>query len=81
MSASETYLLHGDLLIGAAEIAGFMFGDKAKRRKVYRLARQPGTPIFRQGWEFCVRKSALVRWIANQEADPAAPSYSVIGDE
>jgi hypothetical protein len=64
--------LSGDLLRGAAEIAEFVFGDSAQRRRVYHLAtevqEERRIPIFRLGNVLCARRSTLLRWIAEQEA-------------
>lgn len=63
--------LDNDLLCGADEIAGFIYGDPNKRRKVYHLG--SGTksknrpPLFRMGNVLCARRSTLLRWIAAQE--------------
>ena len=60
--------LAGDLLRGADQIAAFIFGDKASRRKVYYLAECCRLPIFRLGATLCMRPSAYRQWIENQEA-------------
>jgi hypothetical protein len=56
-----------DLLRGAEEIAGFLFGDRAHRRKVYHLAETSRLPVFRLGAVLCARRSILMAWIAAQE--------------
>ena len=57
--------LYNDLLEGADAIAEFMFGDKAKRRRVYHLMGR--LPIFRLGNTICARKSSLLSMIRDQE--------------
>lgn len=56
-----------DLLRGAEDIAGFLFGDKTQRRKVYHLAETSRLPVFRLGSVLCARRSVLMTWIAEQE--------------
>jgi hypothetical protein len=56
-----------DLLRGADQIAGFLFGDPRQRRKVYHLAETSRLPVFRLGSVLCARKSVLLEWIAQQE--------------
>jgi hypothetical protein len=60
--------LAGDLLRGGHEIAAFLFGTKANRRKVYYLAERSRLPVFRLGSVLCARRSVLMRWIAGQES-------------
>jgi hypothetical protein len=56
-----------DLLRGADEIAEFLFGDRAKRRKVYHLATLR-LPVFRLGGSMlCARKSVLLKFVEDQE--------------
>ena len=57
-----------DLLFGADQIAGFMFGDPKKRRKVYHLVETSRLPHFRIGAILAARKSTLIQWIEKQEA-------------
>jgi hypothetical protein len=59
--------LASDLLRGAEEIADFMFGNKAQRRKVYHLAETSRLPVFKLGSVLCARRSVLMAWIADQE--------------
>ena len=59
--------LANDLLLGADKIAEFLFGDPAKRRKVYHLSEKTCLPVFRLGSVLCARKSTLVAWIEKQE--------------
>jgi hypothetical protein len=60
--------LADDMLRGADEIARFLFGEQASRRKVYYLAECTRIPIFRIGAVLCARRSVLLHWIAQQEA-------------
>lgn len=60
--------LAGDLLRGADEIATFIFGARASRRKVYYLAETSHLPVFRIGSMLCARRSVLLRWISGQES-------------
>ena len=57
-----------DILLGAAAIAAFLFGDAGARRKVYHLVETTKFPVFRLGARLCARRSALLLWIAEQEA-------------
>jgi hypothetical protein len=59
--------LADDLLRGADEIAGFLYGDTTQRRKVYHLAETSRLPVFRLGSKLCARRSVLMAWIASQE--------------
>lgn len=67
-----------DLLRGAAEIAEFVFGNAAERRRVYHLAtevkEESRIPVFRLGNLLCARRSTLLRWIAEQEHRVLAPT-------
>jgi hypothetical protein len=65
MPANES--LGDDLLQGANQIAHFLFGDPARRRRVYHLAENSRLPVFRIGALLCGRKSSLLAWIAEQE--------------
>lgn len=56
-----------DLLHGAEEIATFLFGPTASRRKVYYLAKYTRVPLFRIGAILCGRRSVLKRWVEAQE--------------
>ncbi len=60
--------LADDILRGADEIAEFLFGDRASRRKVYYLAECTRLPIFWLGSVLCARRSVLLNWIAGQES-------------
>ncbi len=58
----STANLSEDLLVGASEIAQFVFAndDKSSRRRVYHLAEKKVLPIHRQpGLGLIARKSAL----------------------
>ncbi len=57
-----------DLLRGASQIAEFMFGTADERRTVYHLAEKARLPIFRFGAVLCARRSVLMAWIEEQEA-------------
>ena len=74
-----------DLLQGAGEIAEFLFGTKEKRRKVYHLQSKPKNkqnkpqkqnkprlPLFYLGSMICGRKSTLLDYVRNQEAQAQA---------
>jgi hypothetical protein len=60
-----------DLLCGASEIAQFLFGDSAERRRVYHLASPSATadrlPIIRLGKTLNARRSTLILWLAAKE--------------
>jgi len=60
--------LADDLLLGAEEIAKFIFGPNGKRRQVYYLAAYARLPVFRLGTALCARRSVLLNWIARQES-------------
>jgi hypothetical protein len=67
MSETTDVNLADDLLVGAAAISEFMFGDRRKRRKVFYLAGRSRLPIFRLRSQLCARKSTLRKFIENQE--------------
>lgn len=56
-----------DMLRGANEIAGFLFGDPKQRRKIYHLIASSRLPTFKLGSIICARRSVLQRWIKDQE--------------
>jgi|SRR5258707_10197888 hypothetical protein len=56
-----------DLLRGAEEIAQFLFGDRALRRKAYHLVASSNFPAFRLGSLVCARKSVVLEWVKDQE--------------
>ena len=57
-----------DILRGAAEIAEFVFGDPAQRRRVYHLSERGEFPVFRMGSQLCARRSTVLAWIEEKEA-------------
>jgi len=71
----------GDLILGAVNIATYIFsqfiegtaGDEREkaiaryRRKVYHLAETSRLPIFRLGTTLAARKSALQKFVEDQE--------------
>lgn len=59
--------IHTDILEGADQIAGFLYGDPKKRGKVYHLAENKRLPTFKIGKTICARKSTLLAWIEEQE--------------
>jgi len=63
-----TQPLADDILRGANEIAKFLFGERASRRKVYYLAECTRIPVFRLGSVLCARRSVLLNWISGQES-------------
>ena len=69
----QSHDLADDLLRGADEIAAFIFGSKANRRKVYYLAECSRLPVFRLGARLCARRTVLIKWIAGQESRVLAP--------
>ena len=63
--------LADDLIVGAADLARFLFGSGERRfqRRIYYLctvAKRP-LPHFRLGSQLAARRSTLLRWIAAQE--------------
>jgi hypothetical protein len=57
----------GDILPGASAIAGYLFGDKKKIKKVYGLVQRGLLPVFYWGSLLCARKSSLNRTINARE--------------
>jgi hypothetical protein len=55
-----------DLLEGAQEIAEFLFGHDADRRRVYYLLDR-GLPHFKLGARIFARRSSIMTWVARQE--------------
>lgn len=51
--------LADDLIEGAADAAEFVFGDRSKRRKVYRMTEKGELPAIRKGSRIFYRKSDL----------------------
>lgn len=66
MSEQEAELAR-DMLRGADEIAEYLYGSRALRRKVYHLAGTSNLPIFKLGSMICARKSVLLAWVEAQE--------------
>ena len=65
---TDTDTLADDLLRGAEQIAEFLYGSASARRRVYHLTSTASLPTFKLGSILCIRKSTLLRWIADQEA-------------
>jgi DNA-binding transcriptional regulator PaaX len=51
--------LSEDLLDGAADAAEFVFGDRGKRRAIYRLTGSGELPVIKKGRRLFYRKSDL----------------------
>ena len=64
-----------DMLRGADEVAEFLFGSKAQRRKVYHLASTSNLPVFKLGSMICARKSVLLTWVETQERRHANDNF------
>lgn len=62
--------LADDLLDGAEEIASFLGW---KRRRVYHLADSNRIPVFKVGNSLCARRSSLLAWVAEREAQCTRP--------
>ncbi len=75
--SEQVYAISDDVLFGAGKIAEFLFGDVKHRRKVYYLtnAAKNGIPHFKIGQTTCASKSALLRWITEQEEQNRRRSY------
>lgn len=56
-----------DLLIGAYEIAEYIYGDPNLRRKIYHLRRARRIPIFVVSSKYWAHKSTLNAWFEEQE--------------
>lgn len=78
MSEPESDFSH-DVLRGANEIAEFLFGSKAVRRKVYHLASTSNMPVFKLGSMICARKSVLLAWVEAQERHHANDNLKLGG--
>jgi hypothetical protein len=55
------------IILGAAAIAEYIFGDPRLRRKVYYLAEFTKVPIWRLGAQLCLRPATYENWIVQQE--------------
>ena len=64
--------LADDLLLGAQQIAEFVFGDSSKQRKVYPLREELG--LFYVGGQLAGLKSALTARMAEKAAAAAEPA-------
>ena len=69
--------VNDDVLVGAAAIALFLFGDKRLTRKVYYLAEERKIPVFRLGG-LCARRSTLTTWLQRHEAEGANGNAPVV---
>jgi hypothetical protein len=56
------------VIVGAAAIAEYIFGDRKQRRKIYYLAEFTKLPIWRLGAQLCLRPATYENWIVEQEA-------------
>jgi hypothetical protein len=74
MSQSLPDTLADDLLVGAADLARFIYGSDEGRfqRRIYYLctASKFRLPHFRLGFKLAARKSAIRGWIEAQEGLP-----------
>jgi hypothetical protein len=61
----------GQLLRGARELAGYIFGSEDHHRSVYNLAGE--LPIFMMGGRLCGYTQSIERAIAEKEADATTP--------
>ena len=59
--------LADDLLIGADEIAEYIYGDRTLRRKIYDHRKLGRMPLFGMSAQICARKSTLRAWFEEQE--------------
>lgn len=67
-----------DLLLGADQIAEFLYGDRKLRRKVYHLVATSNWPVFfKLGSQICARKSVILKWV-DQAERRAAESKEVL---
>lgn len=55
------------ILVGAAAIADYIFGDAKERRKVYHAVAKSRLPVFRIGSVICARPARLDTFIVDQE--------------
>jgi hypothetical protein len=56
------------IILGAAAIAEYVFGDRRHRRRVYHLAEHTRFPVWRLGSKLCLRPATYENWIAEQES-------------
>lgn len=56
-----------EMLVGAEQIAVFLFGSPKMRRRVYELAAKGQLPVFKLGEVLHARRSALRAHIEKQE--------------
>lgn len=66
-AANDNYILADDVLLGAAQIALWLYGHRRHRRKVYHLAKTSRLPHYLTGSIITARKSVLLAWIKDQE--------------
>ncbi|HVR55674.1 MAG TPA: hypothetical protein VMT72_02455 [Pseudolabrys sp.] len=69
MEAARPKHIGDDILVGARQIAVFLFnnGDDKHRRKVFYLVSKRRIPVFRPSSGMWARKSALLAYIEEQE--------------
>jgi hypothetical protein len=67
MLSSNTAPLADDLIIGAKNIARFIFDDENKQRRIYALSEANALPTFRIGGTIAIRRSVLLQYISEQE--------------
>lgn len=67
-SLEDPPTLAPDLLRGAHQIAAFLYGSAAERKKVYHLVQTARLPVFRLSSLLCARRSVLLAWIEEQES-------------
>lgn len=58
-----------DILVGAAAIAEFMFGDASMRRQIYYRAERGELPHFHWGNCICSTRTAILRMVARLMQD------------
>lgn len=63
---NQTASKEGDILVGAAAIAMFLYEDPKQRRKVYYRVERGEIPHFYLGGTICSTRSALMRMITRQ---------------
>lgn len=60
-------VLADDMLSGAEQIAVFLYGNRAKRRRIYHLHETTDILIFSVGRILHARRSRLMAWIERNE--------------